>query len=608
MVHVQTEPADGKRVLRSRRPAAVIVAVLLGAALAGYLGLCAYAANSRTIWRGTAALGEDLGGLTVEQAAQKLQSAADNLTIGLYLYDGAQSAPSDRGDTPDGTIAAADLGMQLDTRALAQDAYDYNAKGSFLTAGWRFLHNRGVLYGAADAITTDAAQVRAQAEAAAGKLSQPAQDTAYTMGTDSVAVTVARDGRSVDASALADALSGAAWNSGLALDVPYTTATAKVLTAQEIHDAVASEMKNAGYDAATGSITPEQPGAEFDAAAAQKLLDAAAPGETVQIPATIEQPTVTARQLKAVLFRDKLGSATTHVGGSAARIGNVKLASSTVNGTVLNAGDVFSYNGTVGQRTVAKGYQPAPAYVQGETVDEIGGGVCQPSSTLYLACLRANLEIVQRYAHRYVPAYIAKGMDATVSWGGPDYQFRNDTDYPVKIEAVYAKGYLTMTLYGTKTDNTTVKMTNQVLSTTAWKTVLQNDPTLDAGTQEVKVTPYTGYKVITFRNLYDADGNLVSSKQEATSDYKVRDKLVLVGTKPVATVPASSSDTSAETPADTTTGGTTDTPTDTTTGGTATETPTDTTTGGSTTGGATTGGTTDTPGSITVDGIVIPIQ
>ncbi|RAZ93300.1 hydrolase, partial [Klebsiella oxytoca] len=79
-----------------------------------------------------------------------------------------------------------------------------------------------------------------------------------------------------------------------------------------------------------------------------------------------------------------------------------------------------SYNETVGQRTTAKGYKPAPAYVKGETVDEIGGGVCQPSSTLYLACLRANLEITERYAHRYVPAYIGKGMDATVSWGGPD--------------------------------------------------------------------------------------------------------------------------------------------------------------------------------------------
>ena len=111
------------------------------------------------------------------------------------------------------------------------------------------------------------------------------------------------------------------------------------------------------------------------------------------------------------------------MGGTAARVSNVKLASAAFDGTVLNSGDLFSYNETVGQRTEAKGYKAAPAYVQGETVDEIGGGVCQPSSTLYYACLLANMEITERYAHRYIPAYITRGMDATVSWGGPDYKF-----------------------------------------------------------------------------------------------------------------------------------------------------------------------------------------
>lgn len=96
----------------------------------------------------------------------------------------------------------------------------------------------------------------------------------------------------------------------------------------------------------------------------------------------------------------------------------------------MNSGDVFSYNDVVGQRTAARGYQAAPAYVQGETVDEIGGGICQTSSTLYLACLRSNLEITERYAHRYVPAYITAGMDATVSWGGPGLQVHQQLPVP----------------------------------------------------------------------------------------------------------------------------------------------------------------------------------
>ena len=195
----------------------------------------------------------------------------------------------------------------------------------------------------------------------------------------------------------------------------------------------------------------------------------------------------------------------------------------------MNSGDVFSYNDVVGQRTAARGYQAAPAYVQGETVDEIGGGICQTSSTLYLACLRSNLEITERYAHRYVPAYITAGMDATVSWGGPDYKFTNNSLYPIKIVTIYENNYLTVRILGTNVDGTSVKMTNEHLSTTPYETVYEDDPTLAPGTEKVKTTPYTGYKYRTYRNVYDANGKLISSTYEATSDYKSRNKVILRG-------------------------------------------------------------------------------
>ena len=139
-----------------------------------------------------------------------------------------------------------------------------------------------------------------------------------------------------------------------------------------------------------------------------------------------------------------------------------------------------------------------------------------------------NLEITERYAHRYVPAYIAWGMDATVSWGGPDYKFTNNTLYPVKIVTSYSGGYLTVKLLGTNVDGTHVKMTNEVLSKTPWETVYQEDPAMTPGSPDVvKVTPYTGYKVRTYQTIYDRDGNVVDSHFEAASDYKVRNKVVL---------------------------------------------------------------------------------
>lgn len=541
---------DGRKTVHSGKKTAVILTVIAGSLLAVYLGLCGAAALSGTFFPNTTLNGVKISGQTVSQAGKQLEKELPGRTCDIYL--------NEQSGKPAATVTYADLGARptTDYASMAKDAYAMQHQADFFSGGAAYLSSLlGSARLAAD-MTWDDARFHTAVEKLTGEFSYDPQDTSYELGDNCVLVTKAKDGQTVSAEDLSNALETVLQETGnSSITVPAAANPATVLSAQEIYDAVAGEMKNAGYDRSTGTITPEQVGAKFDVAEAERLIDGADPGTVVKVPATIEYPAVTAEQLKGVLFRDVLGSATTHVGGTSARISNVKLATSAVNGTVLNCGDAFSYNGTVGKRTEAKGYQAAPAYVQGETVDEIGGGVCQPSSTLYLACLRSNLEIVERYAHRYVPSYIAKGMDATVSWGGPDYQFRNDTNYPIKIAATYSKGYLTMTLYGTKTDGTTVKMTNTVLSSTAWKTVYQDDNTLTVGTQQVKVTPYTGYKVVTYRNLYDASGNLLTSKQEAVSDYKVRDKLVLVGTKVPAYTPnpggSSSGETSAETPVET---------------------------------------------------------
>ena len=140
-----------------------------------------------------------------------------------------------------------------------------------------------------------------------------------------------------------------------------------------------------------------------------------------------------AEELEQVLFRDVLGEAKTHVSGSAGRIGNVKLSAQIINGLVLNSGETFSYNESVGKRTADRGFKPAPAYVKGETVDEIGGGICQTSTTLYGAVLRSGLEIVERSNHSIPSTYCPIGQDAAVSWPNMDFKFRNNTEYPLSL-------------------------------------------------------------------------------------------------------------------------------------------------------------------------------
>lgn len=520
----------------------IIIGILVAVLAAAYLGLCAYAASLDVFFPNTTINGVDVAGMTVQQAGEELGSTLPQRTMSFYLPltdKSGDGVTAPEGETlydpePAATVSCESLGItqDLDYTAYAQSVYDRSqGQSGFFQGGWSFLahlfHSQGAkgVY-----LEPDETVFRQKLSELAQTFSRPAQGTSYEVGQDSLTVTRELDGLAVTEADLEqpirEALSSEADG---AVYVDAAILPAQALSAQDIHDAVAGSMKNAGYDAATDSITPEQAGAEFDVAEAQALLDAASPGETVEIPADIQQPHVTAAELKDVLFRDVLGQCRTHVSGTSARINNVKLSAAACNGVVLNTGDVFSYNATTGQRTTAKGYQAAPAYVGGETVDEVGGGVCQTSSTIYYACLRANLEITERYAHRYVPAYIDWGMDATVSWGGPDYKFTNNTDYPIKIVATYSGGYLTVKILGTNVDGTYVKMTNEVLSKTNWETVYKDDETLPAGTEKVTTTPYTGYKVKSYRNVYSADGKLISSTYEATSDYKVRNKVISRG-------------------------------------------------------------------------------
>ena len=531
------ESKGGKRLKSGGKMPLIVICAVLAVLLAAYAGLCAYAASRNTFQPNRRVNGIDVGGLTVDQAQQKLET--ELLAQSITLTD------PDTGTTA--AITVAELGYTAED--FAGDArfwMDADREMSFFRKGWAYIaYATGRWSGGANWPDMDRAALRETVSRLSDELSQEPLDGAWDLAEGAVVFTKARDGRKLDTAALETALADVSTYSQEGYQVPFsfTTVPARVLTAREVHDEIAGEMKNAGYDAATDSIIPERLGAEFDVNAAQKALDAAEPGSTVKVDAVIEHPRVTAEQLKGVLFRDVLGTATTHVSGTAARISNVKLSASSINGIVLNCGDVFSYNESVGQRTAARGYQPAPAYVKGETVDEIGGGICQTSSTLYLACLRSNLAITERYAHRYTPAYIDWGLDATVSWGGPDYKFTNDTDYPVKIVTSYAKGYLTVKVLGTNAEGTSVKMTTEVLSRTDWETVYQEDDTLPAGTEQVKVTPYGGAKVKSYRSVYDKDGNLLSKSFEASSDYKVRNKVILKG--PAAAepqVPASGND------------------------------------------------------------------
>ncbi len=143
-----------------------------------------------------------------------------------------------------------------------------------------------------------------------------------------------------------------------------------------------------------------------------------------------------------------IGSFTTETTSNSVRNGNIKRAAAAINGTVLQPGEEFSFNETVGQRTEEKGYGGAAAYNEGEVVTEVGGGVCQVSSTLYNAVFRAGLTTTYRRSHTFAPTYVTPGTDATVSWPGPDYKFVNNSDHAIGIITWYEDQTMNAQIYG----------------------------------------------------------------------------------------------------------------------------------------------------------------
>lgn len=279
---------------------------------------------------------------------------------------------------------------------------------------------------------------------------------------------------------------------------------------QAMYEELSAIPADAYYDKETDSIVPEVSGVEFDVEQAKSLWNAAAVTEKVEIPVELLEPEITEESLKALLFRDKLGACTTYYYGStASRINNIDLVAQKLNGLVLMPGEEFSYNGYVGQRTEEAGFQYAGAYNNGQVVQEVGGGICQVSSTLYYATMCANLQTLERTCHTFIVTYLPIGLDATVSWPGPDFKFKNDRDYPIKILAwtEQENKSLTIEIWGSNIDGTYVEPKS------SWWAVY------DKTYPDVQI----GWGAFSMRYLYDKDGNLIEKIDEFNSLYDLHD-------------------------------------------------------------------------------------
>ena len=246
-------------------------------------------------------------------------------------------------------------------------------------------------------------------------------------------------------------------------------ASPSTINIESIYNEIHKDPVNAYYTQNPYVIHPSENGMDFAITIEKKKNLLQEDKNEYTIPVKVVYPSVTTNMIGTEAFPDLLSTFSTKYSASnKSRTTNLILAANKINGTVLMPGETFSYNKVVGARTIAAGYKEAPIYVSGRVENGLGGGICQIASTLYDAAIYANLEIVERSNHQFVPSYIGASRDATVVYGSIDFKFKNNRDYPIKITCSVSGGVANFKIWGLKSDNDyQVEITSRITNKTS---------------------------------------------------------------------------------------------------------------------------------------------
>ena len=251
---------------------------------------------------------------------------------------------------------------------------------------------------------------------------------------------------------------------------------------------------------------------------------------SVDLAVDVSRPDVSRDTLS--LVKDVLGQATTdYSASSAARAINVQNGCALINGTLLWPGDEFSVTRAVTPFSAENGYEPAPTYEENRTVDSYGGGICQVSTTLYNAALKAEMDITARSNHTMMVGYVEPSKDAAIAEGSMDMCFVNNTDAPIYIEGYCSGGQITFVIFGheTRPENRTLQFTSKVLATMQPEGFsLYPDATQPVGYVLQTQSPHTGYQAELWKEIY-VDGVLTDEYQINSSYYQAVGTIYSIG-------------------------------------------------------------------------------
>lgn len=475
-------------------------------------------------------MGIDVSNMTKEQATEVLEEIIhDKMSEELVL----------KKDDYETSINANQINAQFNIEEAVQKAYDIGRSGNIITNNYNILASIIWENNIELQMNYEQESLDKKIDDISSKLPDGLVQNSYYIEDDELIIVKGKKGLVIKE----DELENSVINEMKAvnkkyniLNIPTQELEPDAIDIEKIRNEIYKEPQNASVskDKETGKtqVNTHVNGVDFDISIEEAKKIIAEDKEEYVIPLKIIVPDKTLSDLGEEAFPDKLSEYSTIFDSSNRnRSNNLAISAEKIDGTIIMPGETFSYNQTVGERTIAAGYKEAGAYAGGKVVQDVGGGICQTSSTLYNAALLANLEIVDRSNHQFLTSYVDASRDATVAWGSIDFQFKNTRTYPIKIEASAKNGVCEMAIYGIKEDKEyEVVIESEVLSYIPFTTKYENDDSLEEGEEVIEQSGYTGCTSEAYKIL-KLNGKVVSKTLLSKDTYDPMTRIIRRGTK-----------------------------------------------------------------------------
>ena len=507
--------------------AAITILAVLAAAIIVFSTIFAILnyKNSNII-KGVSILGEDVSNLSKTDAINKInQKISERMTTDIVLKHNEETY----------SFLPEQVDLKFNVEEVVEKAHELGRDGDLFTNNFTILNTERNKKDFNLTVTINQEKLQELMDEINGKFADGIKQPTYDVDGNTLTITAGTTGAIADVSKLADLIVDKEKANDFSTDsieIPTTQKDAEPIDIEKIHNDIYKSPVDATFTKNPYKITSSETGLDFAISLdeAKEMLKENKPEYKIKLKTLY--PAVTTDSITAEAFPDLIASfSTSFASSNANRATNVILATERFNGKVVMPGEKLSFNSTVGKRTAARGYKEASVYVNGETSTDYGGGICQVSSTLYNATLRANLGISDRSNHMFTVGYVPIGTDATVSWGAPDFVFKNTRKYPIKIVATSAGRIVNFKIYGLKEDGDyDIEIKSSKTGTVPFKTTYTTDPTLTRGTEKVVQKGSNGSTSITYK-IYKQNGVTVKTEVLSKDTYNPHNQIIARGTK-----------------------------------------------------------------------------